>query len=153
MITNNVIARLTVTRKDKSKVIVEVHADASFSQFYKFFTQDGSKRSTKTFTRAASRNEGLHHANAHLQVPGLQAIALQFIHNKFGSPVESTKIRIISKRAYQQLINARPDELGQVKVRALFDRKPVHALQPRGPLSFKLVEKINHLKIHAGALR
>lgn len=152
MSTKNVVARLTVTREDQSKVIVEVHTDASFHRFYQFFTQQGLKRSTKTFTRAASRNEGLHPVNAHLQVPGLEVLALRFIHNRFGkSPVVSARIRILSKRAYRKLIHAAPDALGQVQVRALFDQRPVRALRPIGPMSFKLVEKLNHKKIHAGA--
>ena len=89
--TSQVLARLTVTRQDDSKVIIEVHADATFHSFYQFFTQQGSKRSTKKWTRSASRNEGLHPVNAHLQVPGLEILALRFIHNRFGkSPVVST---------------------------------------------------------------
>ena len=148
-----VLARLTVTRQDESKVIVEVRADATFHQFYAFHTQQGRKRSTKTFTRWGSRNEGLQPVNAHLQVPGLEILALRFLHNRFGkSPVVSTRIRFFSKKAYRKLIRMTPDELGLTKVKALFDERPIRVQLPRVP-SFKRVQKMNHLKIHAGATR
>jgi len=147
-----VLARLTIVREDGSRIIVEVHADATFSAFYRFFTQQGRKRSTRKFLRSASRNEGLQPSNAHLQVPGLEMLMYRFVHNKFGSPVKSTQIRFFSKKAYRKLLHMAPDQLGQSTVKALFDKLPKHSM-PIGPLTFKRVEKMNHFKLHAGAMR
>lgn len=152
--TNKVLARLTVTREDDSKVFVEVHADATFIEFYRFYTQQGRRRSTKKQIRSASRNEGLHPVNCHRQQPGLEILAIRFMRNRFGnSPIKTVKIKYFSKRGYKKLINAAPDQLGLTKVRTLFDQKPIKALIPIGPVSFKKVEKRNHLAIHAGASR
>ena len=62
-----VVARLTVIRKNGLRTIVEVHADAKFYSFYHFYRQVGSKRSTKELIRSSNRNEGS------LQQPGLEA--------------------------------------------------------------------------------
>ena len=149
--TSRILARLTVTREDDSKVIVEVHANATFHAFYRFYTQQGRRRSTKKLTRCASRNEGLHPVNAHLQVPGLEILALRFMHNRFGnSPIANVKIKYFSKKGYRKLIKASPDQLGLTRVRAMFgEQKPL----PIGLFSFRKVEKRNRLAIHAGATR
>ena len=44
---NQVVARLTITRADETKTIIEVWSDATFSNFFKYFRQTGMKRSTK----------------------------------------------------------------------------------------------------------
>lgn len=145
-----IVARLTATREDDSRIIVEVHADATFHRFYNFFSQQGSKRSTKKFLRFASRNEGLDPVNTHLQIPGLEILALRFVHNKFGSRVVSTRIRFYGKREYKRLINAAPDALGLTKVDAGFEKAPATLQIDLFPSS-RMVSRRNHFKIHAGA--
>jgi len=104
---SQVVARLTVIRKNGLRTIVEVQSDASFYSFYHFFRQVGAKRSTKELIRSSNRNEGS------LQEPGLEAIAKKLeMYSSQSNPVVSKKIRIIKKRAYRKLISARADELG-----------------------------------------
>jgi hypothetical protein len=105
-----VVARLTVVRALGNVTIIEVHSDATFSCFYHIFTQVGKRRSTKRLVRTASRNEGLlPYYRAYLMVPGLKVLAEHWSRQP---GVSSVKIRIIKKRAYRQLLSARPDELG-----------------------------------------
>lgn len=147
-----VIARLTVTRTNGRKTIVEIHVDARFHNFYRFYQQVGNKRSTKRLTRSASRNEGLNIINAHLQKPGLDVIEQRL--RSFQSqtnPVIRVTLRIIKKQAYRKLINARPDELGLTKLTATdlnSSRRPIPVT-----LSFRLVEKISRRKLHRGIVR
>ena len=115
------IARLTVSRKDGKRTIVEIHADATFHHFYHFFTQDGARRSTKTLLRTANRNAYLPTVNAHLHKPGLDVIERQLkTLLATTNPVLSTKLRVIRKRLYRKLITAAPDALGLSKINKTF---------------------------------
>ena len=111
------IARLTVTRANGKRTIVEIHAGATFHKFYSFFTQDGRRRSTKKLLRTASRNEYLPVINTHRHKPGLDVIEKQ-LRSLFvqSNPVTESKLRIIKKRAYKHLITAAPDALGLSKI-------------------------------------
>jgi len=107
-----VTARMTVTRALGNLTIIEVCEDATFSEFYRVYTQIGRRRSTKKLVRTANRNEGLKpFYAAHKLKPGLEALAMQWQ----GMPnVASVKIRIIKKRTYRKLLTAAPDALGMV---------------------------------------
>lgn len=106
------IARLTIEREVGVRTIVEVHADATFSMFYHFYTQDGRRRSTKRQIRTANRNEGLRAwFGAHRMTPGLDVIAEQFRRMPH---VKKTTVRIIRKRTYRKALEAAPDELGNL---------------------------------------
>jgi hypothetical protein len=118
---NNVVARLTVTRKLGVKTIVEVHSDSTFEKFFWFYTQQGAKRSTRKFIRTAGRNEGLPYIGAHRMTPGLEILACRWASMPH---VERVQVRILRKRAYKRLINARASDLGQAIVRPMF-RTPV----------------------------
>lgn len=112
-----VVARLTVTRANGMRTVVEIWADASFHNFYRYFRQNGARRSTKTLIRTASRNEGVSWMKFEpLHPVGLETIASR-LENYAGesNPVVKKSIRIIRKRAYRQLLSARPDELGLTK--------------------------------------
>ena len=115
---SDIVARLTVTRKNGWKTIVTVASDATLHSFYKFHRQYGAKRSTRELFRTAPRSEGtiLIGTRDRSQKPGLELI-LNRLMNYQGklNPIVSTKLRIIKKRAYRKLINARPDALGMVK--------------------------------------
>lgn len=116
-----VVARLTVIRQNGLRTIVEVEAGSTFSSFYRFYRQQGSKRSTKELIRVANRNEGTSWIGfRHLQLPGLDVIAkrLEFYASQ-SNPVVSKRIRIIKRRAYKRLIEANPAELGLTKTRQL----------------------------------
>jgi hypothetical protein len=108
-----VVARLTVTRAVGCKTIIEVCADATFNAFYRFHTQQGNRRSTKRLVRTANRNEGLQpYFQAYRMTPGLEKLA-EFWRTQPG--VTTVTVRIIKRRAYKQLITARPDVLGMTK--------------------------------------
>lgn len=99
-----VIARLTAIRNVGVRTIIEVCEDASFQNFYRYYTQDGRRRSTKKLIRIANRNEGLQpwHRAYRLQ-PGLEVIAERM---RTGQQFVSVKVRVLKKRKYQQLLNA-----------------------------------------------
>jgi hypothetical protein len=115
---SEVIARLTVTRKNGWKTIVTVQADASFHSFFRFYRQSGNRRSTRELIRTANRNEGLVFSvfTAQTRKPGLELILDRLANYQSESnPIVSHRMRIIKKRAYRKLLSARPDELGLVK--------------------------------------
>jgi hypothetical protein len=107
--TSKVVARMTVTREIGAVTIVEVNEDATFSQFFHHYSQEGRRRSTKREIRVSNRNEGLYPIyRAHTMTPGLEAVGTIF---KGMKNVVSVKIRIIKKRAYRRLISVSPGEL------------------------------------------
>lgn len=105
----NVVARLTAIREDRSRLIVEVSTDSTYSKFYKSFTQQGTKRSSKKLVRTSNRNMCIPHLNAHLHQPGLEAVK-DFLEKKGG--YVSVKVRVVKKRIYKHLITCAPDVLG-----------------------------------------
>lgn len=127
-----VVARLTAIRKVGTKIIIEVHSDASFGDFYQYFTQDGNRRSTKTRIRQSSRNEGLHpwHRVYRMQ-PGLEVLATRMLDQK---QFVSVKVRILKKRVYRQLLEAAPDVLGLTKVNHSIDPRIKTLPTPRIPV-------------------
>jgi hypothetical protein len=150
---SKVIARLTVTRANGWRTIVEIHADARFMAFYRYYRQFGNRRSTKEFVRSASRIEYLSYFNAHLQKPGLDVIEKRL--KAFGvesNPVIASKLRILKKRIYKRLLNARPDELGLTKLVTTDLQTPSRPILVSVP-SYRLVAKVNHRKLHAGSVR
>ena len=123
---NNVVARLTITRANNWKTIIEVHHGATFSKFYTYYRQFGNRRSTKEFIHTRSRNEGLHYINAHMQTPGLEVLADRAANKVYygyaaQNPVTSMKLRIIKKREYRKLLHAAP--VGMPIVRPIFKVK------------------------------
>lgn len=129
---NNVVAQLTINRANNIKLIIEVHKDANFSNFYRYYRQTGNRWSTKEFIHTKSRNEGLNYINAHRQTPGLEVLAERITSSnkvfygrdgqaKERNPITSMKLRIIRKREYRRLLNAAPT--GMPIVRDIFKAK------------------------------
>ena len=146
---NTIVARLTVTRADGRKTIVEIHRDATFSQFYRFHTQSGNRWSTKRLVRTASRNEFLPVINTHLYQPGLDVIAKRLAgFQSQSNPVVSSKLRILRKRAYRKMLSARPDKLGLTRLTHV-DMTPRRSILVSVP-SYRLLTKISRRKLHAG---
>lgn len=118
-----VVARLTVKRAVGDVTIIEIHEDATFSQFYRIYVQTGRRRSTKRLVLTSNRNHGIEPwYMAHRVQPGLELLAQTW---SVRPHIESVKIRIIKKRAYQKLISARPDELGLTQTQQLPIYHPV----------------------------
>lgn len=135
-----VIARMTVTRPRGNLTIIEVREDATFSSFYQVYTQIGKRRSTKRLIRTANRNEGLQpYFRAHLLQPGLEKLAEHWCKIP---GVQSVKVRIIRKRLYRKLINARPDELGLVKTKVNI---PIERFSP-----LRIPVQLNQIKTSVG---
>jgi hypothetical protein len=158
---SKVVARLTITRADNSRKIIEVHEDATFHEFFRFYTQIGNRRSTKTLTFTSSRITGLKPINAHRYTPGLEVIrdrvierSALLIGTKTGkfSPVISMKLRIIKRKAYRRLITIAPDQLGLTKIITTDLNQPRRPIAVAVP-SYRLVAKINDRKLHAGLVR
>lgn len=128
-----VVARLIVTRALGNRTIIEVHEGATFSAFYRIYTQTGNRRSTKRLVRTASRNEGLQpYFRAHLMVPGLKTLAEHWSRQP---GVSAVKVRIIRKRAYRKLLSARPDELNMVTSKVNLPLRNFSALSASRQLS------------------
>lgn len=126
-----VVARLTMLKKDGSKLIVDVKEDASFHEFYRWHRQVGRKR--KVFLRTSSRNDGITpYWRAGFDMPGLDVVAART--TSFMKDVTSATVKVLRKRKYQALLTCPPNELAGglpkyeskpiVKVR-LPDRLPV----------------------------
>ena len=110
----DVVARLTVTRANNEKVIVEVNENATFSNFYIFFKQTGKRWSTKAHVRTSNRNDA----------PGLESLAQKLtLCQSQSNPITNTRIKIYRKRAYRRLLSLRADELGLTQC----DRIPVYS--------------------------
>lgn len=115
---SDVVARLTTIRADHSRTIVEVHSNATYSSFYHFYAQQGTKRSTKRSIRTASRSDG----------PSLEMIARKLaVYQSQSNPIVQIKLRIIRKRVYRRLISARPDQLGLTHCAPVSIYRPVPA--------------------------
>lgn len=113
-----VIARLTVTRANGWRTIVEVRAGATFHEFYRFYRQFGARRSTKEIIRTASRNEGLFLIGNRSVKPGLELIRQRLeSYGAPSNPVVKVQLRIIKKRLYRKLLSMVPDELGMLKLK------------------------------------
>jgi hypothetical protein len=110
----DVIARLTITRQDNTRMIVEIHRGARYASFYHVFRQEGNKRSTKTQVRMGSRAEGR----------SLEEIAIKWsMRDRSTNPITHIKIKIYRRREYRRLVSARPDELGLTKM----SRPPIYS--------------------------
>jgi hypothetical protein len=108
----DVAARLTVSRENGRRTIVEVYSNATFHSFYFFYSQKGNRRSTKKLTRVAGRNEGSPLVGVIRQPSGLDTIAkkLEMYQNQ-SNPITSSKLRIYKRRAYRHLLSVSPDQI------------------------------------------
>jgi hypothetical protein len=109
-----VVARLTVIRASGRRTIVEIREGSKFASFYRIYSQDGARRSTKKWIRTGSRSEA---SNLTALLERMKNFAAE------SNPVIHSQLRIIKRRAYKKLITARPDELGLTKTQRL----PIYA--------------------------
>ena len=102
-----VVARMTIVKRGSSKrLIVEIHENASFHQFYRWYSQEGRKH--KRFMRSSQRNDGLPFTRAQSQ-PGLDVLAER--QQSFNKDIETVVIKIFQKRIYNRLLTCSPDQL------------------------------------------
>lgn len=123
-----VIARLVVIRQNGTRTIVEIHQDATFSSFYRFYRQEGKRRSTKQLIRQGCRNEGLPLVGAIRSCSGLDTIAAKLLlWGRESNAVVDTKFYIFKPRIYRRLLSVSPDQLGLTKTSRLPIYSPVHS--------------------------
>jgi len=122
-----VVARLTVTRANNRKTIVEIYQDSTFNSFYHYFVQEGNRRSTKRHLRTAWRNEGISWMGFdHLHPAGLETIAKRLaFYASQSNPVVKTTLRILQRKAYRRLLKVSPDQLGLTKTTRLPIYSPI----------------------------
>lgn len=101
MTAKTLVARLIMSTRDGTKIIVDVHTDAGFHEFYRCYTQQGRKR--KRFTGYARRQYSLSDER------GLHVLAAQ--KRRANPNITDAVIRVYKKRAYQRLLNCAPTEL------------------------------------------
>lgn len=146
----NVVARLTVTRGIGWKTIIEVHQDATFHNFYRYYKQFGNKRSTKQFVRFGHRNQGIEPWYATYRItPGLELLAAKWQERP---NVTAVKLRIIKKKIYRRRINEAPVGLAVIKTVNLKPTVPPLPI-PIEKMTFRLIDKRNKAKLHAGSVR
>ena len=105
-----VLARMTVTKADGKKLIVEVHDDSTEHTFYYWYSQEGRKR--KQFIRTSHRTDGADGvAHTLRSAPGLELLAGRLKSSTY-MKVTDIKIRIILKRAYKRMTTCSADKLG-----------------------------------------
>lgn len=102
-----VVAKLVATLDTGRKIIVQVHADSTFHNFYHWFTQDGSKR--KIPTRTSSRIEGIQPVGAAYRIKA--GLHLLFVRLSARKDVREVWIKVSKKKLYRFLTTAAPDKL------------------------------------------
>lgn len=95
------VARLTLKHADGFKMLIELHTDAGFNQFYRCYRQDGRKR--KVFTRFDVRQYGIGEAR------DLDVMAA--MRMKTNPQLSGPVIKIYKKREYKRLLTCAPDQL------------------------------------------
>ena len=128
----HVVARLTLAQPKNMKMIVEVHAGASFHEFYHWYRQEGRKR--KVFLRTSDRNDGIKpHWRAPFEMPGLDVVAARV--TSFNKTVTGVTLKVLRKRAYHALLTCPAEELGNGLPHAQrwgLDTKPRWARRDQG---------------------
>lgn len=135
---NTVVARMTLTRTNGIKTIVEIHENASFMNFYTWYRQEGRK----VLLRTSNRNDGVAaHWRAPFQEKGLDVLAART--TQIMKDVTGVTIKILKKRKYQQMITCTPDQLAgslptAPKIAEIIDRsKGIPVSIPAGYLSLQ----------------
>lgn len=131
---SRVVACLTMTKQNGRKIIVEVHDDAGFSNFYNWYSREGRKH--KVFRRVSHRSDGIEPWYMQSQVPpSLERLAettqkhAEKLAGHRSSYHEITmawaderivdiKIKVLSRKKYLRLLSCPADELpgGMTKI-------------------------------------
>lgn len=112
---STLIARLTMTHVDGDQTIVEIHTDAGFHDFYRWYRR-GKSRRDKLFVRNINRNDAINlQALAERVTAQFERIANQpkAMHAPAwtGRKISSFKIIIFKKRQYVRFLACAADKL------------------------------------------
>lgn len=120
---STVIARLTITHKNDSKTVIEIHSDAGYRDFYRWYKRAAGKRN-KVAVRTADRNDVKDLAalairlEEHFQRQADYAVVNQNkgVDRKAVSHwdelrVIGAKIVILQKRAYKRMLESQIQDL------------------------------------------
>ena len=102
-----VVAKLVATKIDGSQIIVEVHQDSSWHDFYHWYTKAGTSRK-KTFVRTSSRIADIQppHMAARLK-HGLHLILIRLNARK---DIKEIFIKVIKKKLYRKMVSCSPND-------------------------------------------
>ena len=101
------IARLVATKKDGSRIVVEVHSNSTFHHFYHWYSQAAAGR-PKIFLRASSRIAYIQpHYVAYRTRPGLH---LTFIRLKGNKNIVEIYMKVSKKKMYRKLCSIPADD-------------------------------------------
>lgn len=109
----NPVARLTVTHRNGQQTIVEVHDDASFTHFYRWYKRNPGQQG-KNYMRSSSRIDArdLEYLVAKFAA-NWKAIARHRVAKGRwnGHLVDEWKVVVLDAEAYVQLLDCDPSEL------------------------------------------
>ena len=109
-------ARAVVELTDGRKIYIEVRDNSKFVQFYTVYTIRGRGRA-----REYQANPSINRNYANSIEAAAEKMAKHF--NTFGTAkVKQTKVKVYRKKLYKQRFKMRPDELGLIRIRLLFNR-------------------------------
>ena len=108
-------ARAVLELADRRKIYIEVQDGSMFVKFYTVYTVRGKGRA-----REYKANPSLHRTYANSIEDAAAKMAKHF--DKFGTAkVKKTTVKVYRKALYKRRFEMRPDELGLVHVRTLFN--------------------------------
>jgi hypothetical protein len=107
------VARLTVTHRNGQQTIVEVHDDASFTQFYRWYKRnDGQK--TKNYMRSTNRVDArdLEHLAAKIAANWKALARHRVAKDRWnGHLVDDWKVVVLDAEKYVRFLDCDPSEL------------------------------------------
>lgn len=110
---SQVIARLTVTHRNGQQTIVEVHDDASFSRFYRWYKRNAGQ-DDKHYMRSMSRIEArdLEALGAQIKENWKRLAAHPVARGKWSSHlVDDVKIVLLDAERYIHFLDCDPEQL------------------------------------------
>lgn len=135
----NVIARLTVTHRNGQQTIVEVHDDASFSRFYRWYKRNAGA-DKKNFMRPSNRIDArdLEHLAAKIAANWKALASNRVARGKWnGHLVEDHKVVVLDPEKYVKFLDCDPSELpgggmGISRTAGFMNYKPANVPTPIG---------------------
>jgi len=109
----NPIARLTVTHRNGQQTIVEVHDDASFNRFYRWYKRNAGA-DTKNFMRSSNRIDArdLEHLAEKITANWKALASHRAARGKWaGHLVEDYKVVVLDPEKYVKFLDCDPSEL------------------------------------------
>lgn len=106
-----VIARLTLTNRAGQQTVIEIHADAGFQNFFRWYTRPVGRRD-KHLIRVSARNDAqdLEALEGRLRTQFDKLAAHSAVAWK-NSQIVTTKLVVLQRKLYKKILAASPDQL------------------------------------------